>query len=226
MPCRNTPVTAENQKCHQNQNLTDDHLQWLGCYVQRIFAYRMVSVDFSLSMSYNSKKYRIKGPVVQRLTLLVEVVRIKYVFFINWITLTWVYFCVFYRGSAQPVGMDGITVTPTSPARSTQKTSAASSMTVATSYRGCTYGSTSSCDGQRRPVYLSTYQPTYLPPASHTPPRSVSQSPPPLPPTSPNNWANERATDRLPSPPSLIQLLLLPVTRFQKKTEHRLFFFI
>ncbi|XP_069547129.1 guanine nucleotide-binding protein G(s) subunit alpha-like isoform X1 [Brachyistius frenatus] len=82
----------------------------------------------------------------------------------------------FKRGSAQPAGTDGITVTPTSPARSTRKTSAASSMTVVTSYRGCTYGSMSSCDGRRRPAYLSTYL------ASHPltpPPRPAPLHPPP-----------------------------------------------
>lgn len=51
--------------------------------------------------------------------------------------LTRLLFWDFFRGSAQPAVTAGITVTPTSPARSTQKTSAVSSVTVATSYRGC-----------------------------------------------------------------------------------------
>lgn len=69
------------------------------------------------------------------------------------------YFLYVFRGSAQPVGTDGITVTRTSPAPSTQKTSGASSVTVGTSYRGCTYGSMSSCDAQLRqdrPTYPTT----------------------------------------------------------------------
>lgn len=76
--------------------------------------------------------------------------------------LTWPCFCVRYRGSARPAVTGGITVTPTSPARWTRKTSAASSVTVATSYSGCTCGSTSSCDG-RQPRTHSTFLPAYLP---------------------------------------------------------------
>lgn len=57
-------------------------------------------------------------------------------------------FPFFYRGSAQQVEMEGTTVTPISPAPSTQRTSAASLMTVETSSSGCTCGSTSCCDGR------------------------------------------------------------------------------
>lgn len=63
--------------------------------------------------------------------------------------LRWWHLCVHSRESAQPVVTDGITVTPTSPARWTRKTSAVSSVTVATSFSGCTCGITSSCDGQQ-----------------------------------------------------------------------------
>lgn len=55
-----------------------------------------------------------------------------------------------FRGSAQPAGTGGTTVTPTSPAPSTRKTSAASSMTVETSSSGCTCVSTSCCDGNEK----------------------------------------------------------------------------
>lgn len=51
-----------------------------------------------------------------------------------------------FRGSAQPVAMGDTTVTPTSPALWTRRTSDASSMTVETSSSGCTCGSTSCCD--------------------------------------------------------------------------------
>lgn len=110
--------------------------------------------------------------------------------------------CVSSRGSAQPAGTDAITVTPTSPVRSTQKTSAASSMTAATSYRGCTYGSMSCCDGQRRPLCFSTYLPIN---STHTP--MTSQ---PIAPSTSTNF-----TERLTLPSSLIHLL---VKQFQKSS--------
>ena len=69
--------------------------------------------------------------------------------------LTWGHLWIRYRESAQPVVTDGITVTPTSPAQWTRKTSAVSSVTVATSFSGCTCGSTSSCDGQQPRVFHS-----------------------------------------------------------------------
>lgn len=74
-------------------------------------------------------------------------------------TLTWPHFCVRYRESAQPVVTDGITVTPTSPAQWTRKTSTVSSLTVGTSFSGCTCGSTSSCDGQQPHVLHSPHPP-------------------------------------------------------------------
>lgn len=52
-----------------------------------------------------------------------------------------------HRESARPAATADTTATPTLPALSTRKTSAASSTTVATSSSGCTCGSTSSCDG-------------------------------------------------------------------------------
>lgn len=85
--------------------------------------------------------------------------------------LTWRHFCVRYRESAQPVVTDGITVTPTSPARWTRKTSAVSSVTVGTSFSGCTCGSTSSCDGQQ-PHVLHSPPPSPKPRLPGPPPQS------------------------------------------------------
>lgn len=82
--------------------------------------------------------------------------------------LTWRHFCVRCRESAQPVVTDGITVTPTSPARWTRKTSAVSSVTVGTSFSGCTCGSTSSCDGQQ-PHVLHSPHPPQAPPTWPSP---------------------------------------------------------
>lgn len=81
--------------------------------------------------------------------------------------LTWWLFYVRYRESAQPVVTDGITVTPTSPARWTRKTSAVSSVTVVTSFSGCTCGSTSCCDGQQPHVL-------HFPHCLHGPPASLA----------------------------------------------------
>ena len=65
-------------------------------------------------------------------------------------------------GSARRAETAGTTVTPTLPAQWTQKTSGASSMTVAISFSGCIYGSTSCCDGPRS-------SPQCLPTASSLP---------------------------------------------------------
>lgn len=108
--------------------------------------------------------------------------------------LTWWHVCVHYRESAQPVVMDDITVTPTSPARWTRKTSAVSLVTVVTSFSGCTCGSTSSCDGQQ--PHVLHLLPAYLAlPYRQTPQSSrrqendhLTQAPGPPPTFSVSSW--------------------------------------